>query len=824
MTKYKISGMSCAACSARIKKTVEDLEGVEECSVNLLTNSMTVKGNVLAYTVTKAIFDIGYGAELDGGKVKKGNIQQHKAESEAKSILIRLGVSLVFLAALMYISMGHVMWGAPLPSALSSSPMAIALAELFLSGAVLIINRRFFISGIKGALHKAANMDTLVALGSGASFGYSVYLVFLMSFSKENAHELLHSLYFESAAMILTLITIGKLLEEYSKGKTTSALKKLISLSPRHAVLLRDNQEVKVPVDEVKKGDIFIVKAGESVAVDAIITEGSAALDDSSLTGESIPCDKEAGDKVYASSINLNGYLVCKATEVGEDTALSKIIQAVSDASAEKAPIARLADRVSGVFVPFVITIALITAVIWLLLGGGLGFGLKRAISVLVISCPCALGLATPVAVMVANGKGAREGILFKTALSLEETGKIKTVAIDKTGTLTLGKPEITDILASKDTDRERLLMLAFSIEKKSEHPLAKAIVSYAEENKIPSQPCTELEIISGSGIKAKVKDKTIAGGSLKFIRSMLELSAEAEKLADKLACEGKTPLFFAEEGTLLGIIAVADKLKPDSKEAVEKLQRMGISVIMLTGDNEKTAKAVAQKIGIKNVIAGLLPHEKENAVKMLKSNGKVLMVGDGINDAPSLASADIGIAIGTGAEIARDSADIVLMHSSPLDIAAAIKLSKAAMRNIRQNLFWAFFYNAIGIPLAAGAFIHLLSWELNPMFGAAAMSLSSFFVVTNALRLNHVKLNGKPKKAKERKEKEMTVTLYIKGMMCPHCENAVKTALEEIDGVSCAVADHKKGTAAVTLSKAVDTKILTDTVTKKGYSVTDVK
>ncbi len=845
MTKYNVSGMSCAACSSRVERAVSGVAGVESCSVNLLTSSMTVEGDVSPEAVISAVVAAGYGASnIDGdlSQNKKDSSENREKSSETHAIILRLCLSCAFLAVLMYISMGHVMWNAPLPHFFENYPLATALAELLLSAAVLIINRRFFISGAKGLLHAAPNMDTLVSLGSGVSFLYSVYLVLLMcDQDKAQAHMSLHGLYFESAAMILTLITVGKLLEAYSKGKTTNALKALIKLSPKHALLLRDGKEITVPIEEVKRGDIFIVKAGESIATDGVVVEGSAAVDESSLTGESIPTEKEVGSQVYAASVNRNGYLVCEATEVGKDTLLSKIIQMVSDASATKAPIAKLADKVSGVFVPVVLAIAVLSAAVWLLSGESFGFALSRGISVLVISCPCALGLATPVAIMVGSGKGAVEGILFKNATALEEAGKTKIVAIDKTGTLTLGMPEVTDIIPYGETTKDTLISLAFSLERKSEHPLAHAIVSYAEQNNISAIECSDLRILAGNGLCAKIHDISVHGGSIKYIKSIIELPRETQEIFDRLAGEGKTPLFFSDESKLLGIIAVADKIKDDSFTAVSELHKMGISVVMLTGDNEKTAHAVADKIGIKRVIAGILPNEKEAAIRSLKNEGRVLMVGDGINDAPALTSADVGMAIGAGTEIAIDSADIVLVNSAPSDIAAAIRLSKKTLSNIRQNLFWAFFYNAIGIPLAAGAFIALLGWELDPMFGAAAMSLSSFCVVSNALRLNFVRLKSKktpdqtnspdarqqaiPESSNVADEStSITRTLYIEGMMCPHCEKAVKGALEAIDGVMSAVADHTLGTATVNLSTTVENDTLIKAVTAKGYTVSDCK
>ncbi len=836
MKKYKVSGMSCAACSARVERAVSALDGVDMCSVNLLTNSMTVEGEISSDEVISAVVAAGYGASLDSRCSAKDIKDTKEDSSETRTIILRLCFSCVFLAALMYVSMGHVMFNAPMPAFFECYPISTAILELLLSGIVLVINQHFFISEAKAAFHLSPNMDTLVSLGSGVSFLYSVYLTLAMTGApSEGAHELLHGLYFESAAMILTLITVGKLLESYSKGKTTNALRALISLSPKQAILLRNGAEVTVSAEQVRVGDRFIVKAGMSVPADGTVIDGNAALDESALTGESVPSDKEAGDRVYAATVNRNGYLVCEATGVGEDTALSKIIQMVSDASATKAPIARLADRVSGIFVPFVIAVAVLTCAVWLIFGKSIGFSLARGISVLVISCPCALGLATPVAIMVGSGKGAVEGILYKNATALEEAGKIKTVAIDKTGTLTLGSPELTDIIPSDGTSKEQLLRSAYALEHKSEHPLARAIVSYAEEKGLPLDECTELQILSGCGLCAKQGDRSLHGGNLKYIKTVVSVDPLTEKRAQELADEGKTPLFFSDGIKLLGIIAVADKIRAESREAVDRLHRMGISVVMLTGDNEKTARAVADKIGIDRVMASLMPNEKEAAVRSLKSDGKTLMVGDGINDAPALASADIGMAIGAGTEIAIDSADIVLVNSSPLDIAAAIKLSRKTLQNIRQNLFWAFFYNTVGIPLAAGALIPLLGWELDPMFGAAAMSLSSFCVVTNALRLNFVKIKeksmteisvqvqGQAEDTKKAEVSPLVCIMHIDGMMCPHCEKAVKGALEAIDGVESAIADHTQGTATVSLNTELGHSILADAVTAKGYTVTSI-
>ena len=837
MNRYIITGMSCAACSARVEQAVSKVIGVESCSVNLLTNSMTVEGTASHTDVIKAVTDAGYGAVPEGQDTKPNNTTSDKEhDKHTRAIVVRLSLSCLFLSLLMYISMGHVMWNAPLPTFFENAPIAVALAEMLLSLAVLIINQRFFVSGFRGLIHRAPNMDTLVSLGSGVSFLYSVYLVFLMC-AQENAskaHELLHGLYFESAAMILTLITVGKLLEAYSKGKTTNALKDLMKLSPKSAVLLRDGTETAVAIEDVKVGDLFVVRAGEAVPTDGIVVDGRASVDEASLTGESIPAEKEVGCAVYASTVNQNGYLICKATKVGEDTTLSQIIKMVSDASASKAPIQKIADKVSGVFVPFVITVALATAVIWLCIGESVGFSLARGISVLVISCPCALGLATPVAIMAGSGKGASMGILFKNAAALEMASSIKTVALDKTGTLTQGKPAVTDVIPPASATKERLLTVAYSLEDKSEHPLAHAIVEYAKENNIPKADASELRILAGNGIKATIGDKSACGGSMKYIESMIALDSRTKETADELSMKGKTPLFFCEGDSFLGIIAVADKIKDESQKAVEDLRKMGIRTVMLTGDNEKTARAVAEAVGVDDVIAGILPSEKEMAVRKLQADGRVLMVGDGINDAPALTAADVGMAIGAGTQIAIDSADIVLVNSSPSDIVSAIKLSKLTVKNIKQNLFWAFFYNVIGIPLAAGAFISLLGWKLDPMFGAAAMSLSSFCVVSNALRLNCVKLQSKRNEpeddAKEastqiqpQAPKTVVITLGIQGMMCPHCEARVKKLLQGLDAVTKADVSHEQGTAIASVSEDIPDAILKELIEANGYTLESI-
>ncbi len=743
MKKYEVSGMHCAACSARVERTVSALEGVDACTVNLLTNSMTVEGDVSPSAVISAVKKAGYGAKLSNEKSAPSAESFDPDKEEKKRVLVRLCVSGGFLLLLMYVSMGHVMWKAPLPSFISGYPVRIAGIEAILSGILLCINGHFFVSGIKGVLNKAPNMDTLVALGSGVSYIYSVIVLAQMLTDTHSAlaHERLHGLYFESAAMILVLITVGKLLEAHSKGKTTNAIKALMKLTPRTALLVRDGERIEVPIEEIKEGDIFAVMAGGSVPADGVVIEGSASLDESALTGESIPSDKETGSEVYASTINKNGYILCRATKVGADTALSAIIKAVSDAAATKAPIAKTADRVSGVFVPVVLFIALVTTAVWLIAGETVGFSLARGISVLVISCPCALGLATPVAIMAGSGKGASNGILFKNATALEHTGKTRIIAIDKTGTLTLGAPAVTDVIPTDGADAQTLLSLALSLEEKSEHPLARAVVEHAKKNSVAAPESSDIEILSGSGLKGLVGGEEIFGGSMRFIESVAEIPKEIKGMANELSEQGKTPLFFAKNGRLLGIIAAADEIRAESKEAIEKLKRMGIRVVMLTGDNVRTARAVADRLGIEEVMAGILPNEKASTVQALRSEGRVLMVGDGINDAPALTSADVGMAVGAGTQIAIDSADVVLAGSSPLDIAAAIRLSRLTLRNIRQNLFWAFFYNVIGIPLAAGVFIPLFGWQLEPMFGAMAMSLSSFCVVSNALRLNIAKI-----------------------------------------------------------------------------------
>lgn len=874
MQKYTVTGMSCAACSARVEKAVSAVEGVTSCTVSLLTNSMGVVGNANEADIIKAVTDAGYGASVLSDAPasvanKKNNGAELLEDTETPKMKKRLIASVGFLAVLMYFSMGHAMWGWPVPTFFVHNPLALGLLQLLLTAIVMVINQKFFISGWKGVLHKAPNMDTLVALGSGAAFVYSTYALFAMTAevsagNMEGTHELMHEFYFESAAMILTLITVGKMLEAHSKGKTTDALKSLMNLAPQTATVVRGGEEQNVSVEEVLKGDIFVVRPGESIPVDGVVLEGSSAIDESALTGESIPVDKNTGDLVSAATINRSGFLKCEATRVGEDTTLSQIIQMVSDAAATKAPIAKVADKVSGVFVPVVITIAVITTLIWLLLGEDVGFALARGISVLVISCPCALGLATPVAIMVGNGVGAKNGILFKTAVSLEETGKVQIVALDKTGTITAGTPKVTDVVATDDVTEEELLIAALSLECKSEHPLASAVIEYAREKGVKETEVSDFEILPGNGLKAKYEGDYLVGGSLKYIKGQVVISRAMEEQAEALAMQGKTPLFFTKGNKLLGMIAVADVMKPDSKEAVAQLQNMGIRVVMITGDNEKTANAIGKEAGVDQVIAGVLPDGKEAAITELMKLGKVAMVGDGINDAPALVKADMGIAIGAGADVAIDAADVVLMKNSLLDVPAAIRLSRAVLRNIHQNLFWAFFYNCIGIPLAAGAFIAVLGWELNPMFGAAAMSLSSFCVVSNALRLNLVKVyNAKrDKKVKpaltaetviensgtekcagsesaclcentseanktieERKENiNMKKTMKITGMMCGHCSGRVKKVLEAMAEVDEAIVSHEEGTAVLTLNADVADEVLKKIVEDEGYEVTGIE
>ena len=821
MTQFNITGMSCAACVARVEKAVNSVEGVNSCSVSLLTNSMGVEGNVDTTEIIKAVTDAGYGATLKDEKNTSSKDDALK-DTETPKLKKRLLLSLGFLAVLMYISMGHVMWGWWLPV---TNPIIIGVAQLVLTLIIMVINRKFFINGFKGLLHKSPNMDTLVALGSGASFVYSAYMLVRMFADVSNAHHYLHEFYFESAAMILTLITVGKMLEARSKGKTTNALKALMDLAPKTATILVDGVETEVPIEQVKKGDIFVVRPGEQISVDGVILDGHTAVDESALTGESIPVDKTVGDRVSGGTINQSGFIKCEALRVGEDTTLSQIIKMVSDAAATKAPIAKIADKVSGVFVPVVITIAVITIIGWLIGGQSVGYALARGISVLVISCPCALGLATPVAIMVGNGVGAKNGILFKTAVSLEETGRVSTVVLDKTGTITEGKPKVTDIIPINITE-EQLLSFAYSLEIKSEHPLAKAIVEKGNELNIIATEIENFTSLSGNGVKAQLNGKTLYGGSLKFISEKIEINNETIKSAETLAENGKTPLLFSIDNTLLGIIAVADTIKEDSPKAIKELQNMGIKVIMLTGDNEKTANAIGAQAGVDEIIAGVLPDGKEKVIRTLKDKGKVMMVGDGINDAPALTRADMGVAIGAGTDVAIESADIVLMNSKLSDVASAIRLSRATLKNIHENLFWAFFYNAIGIPLAAGLFINLFGWELNPMFGAAAMSLSSFCVVSNALRLNfkdiHNSKNDKKIKFRYKEKKVMQITMKIEGMMCPHCEAHVKKALEGVAEVREAIVSHKDGTAIVTLDADAAPVTLKKAVEEQGYKVLD--
>ena len=830
MEKYSVTGMSCAACSARVEKAVMAVDGVTSCSVNLLTNSMSVEGSADSDSIISAVTMAGYGAEKMGNKNSPKEDKKIK-DTETPIIRIRLWTSLAFLAVLMYISMGHVMWKLPLPGIISRNPMIVGILEMLLAASVMVINQKFFINGAKGLWHRSPNMDTLVALGSFASFVYSVYALIEMSNAQmlgdhTLAMSYLHDLYFESAAMILTLITVGKLLEARAKGKTTSALESLMRLAPKTATVIRDGKERIISIDELRKSDIFIVRPGEQIPADGIVILGQSAVDESSLTGESIPIDKECGSSVSSGTINKSGVLRCEATRVGEDTTLSQIIKMVSDASATKAPIAKIADKVSGVFVPAVISIAVLTLIAWLVAKESFGFAIARAISVLVISCPCALGLATPVAVMVGTGVGAKNGILFKTASSLEECGKVKTVVLDKTGTITEGNPSVSAIQPEGGISETELLALAASLEKNSEHPLAKAVIKEADERGVDIFEVADFLVLPGSGLSAKLGDDTLFGGNLKFIEGKAEISDTARQTAHTLSEDGKTPLFFVKNGKLLGIIAVSDAVKEDSAEAIAELRRMGKRVVMLTGDNESTANAIGRAVGVDEVIAGVLPDGKESVIRTLRESGKVAMVGDGINDAPALTRADIGIAIGAGTDVAIDAADVVLVNSRLSDVPAAIKLSQSTLKNIKQNLFWAFIYNIIGIPLAAGVWYPLFGLKLSPMFGAAAMSLSSVTVVSNALRLNFVKLKKKyelKEKNTVQKEKKMKKTLKIEGMMCPHCEARVKKTLEEIAGVTEAVVDHKSGTAVVTFDEGVSCDALKSAVEAQGYPVTDI-
>ena len=851
MEQYIVTGMSCAACSARVEKAVSSVEGVTSCSVSLLTNSMGVEGTASQAAVIQAVEEAGYGASPKGGQeqAKEGgfdSLQDSLKDRETPVLRRRLLSSVIFLLLLMYLSMGHMMWGWPLPSFFEGNHVAMGLAQLLLTVIIMVLNQKFFISGFKSLWHRAPNMDTLVALGSSAAFVYSTYALFAMTDAqvKGDADAVMgymHEFYFESAAMILTLITVGKMLEAYSKGKTTDALKGLMNLAPKTAVLVRDGAEIEVPVEQVKKGDIYVVRPGGNIPVDGIVLEGNSAVDESALTGESIPVDKAQGDSVSAATINQSGVLRCEAIRVGEDTTLSKIIQMVSDAAATKAPIAKIADEVSGVFVPAVVTIAVITILVWLLLGKDIGFALARGISVLVISCPCALGLATPVAIMVANGVGARNGILFKTAVSMEETGKTAIVALDKTGTITQGEPKVTDILPAEGVTEGQLLEDAFHLEQMSEHPLARAVLDYGTQKGVSSKEVGEFQALPGNGLSAVCEGVHLIGGSVAYISSRTALSDKVKQQAQELADQGKTPLCFLRDDRYIGMIAVADVIKEDSPRAVRELQNMGIHVVMLTGDNRRTAEAIGAQAGVDEVVADVLPDGKEIVIRQLQKFGKVAMVGDGINDAPALTRADMGIAIGAGTDVAIDAADVVLMKSRLSDVPAAIRLSRAALRNIHENLFWAFIYNVIGIPLAAGVWIPLFGWKLNPMFGAAAMSLSSFCVVTNALRLNLFKLHnaGRDHKRKDaiavdiisdnsnnKKEEDnkMTKTIHIEGMMCGHCEAHVKKALEAIDGVAEAQASHEKGTAVVTLTADVADDVLTKAVEEQDYKVISVE
>ena len=826
MKQFNVTGMSCAACSARVEKAVLAVPGVTACSVSLLTNAMGVEGTAPDEAVIQAVIDAGYGASVKGAPSAAPAAQEEAlADRETPALRRRLIASLGFLLVLMYISMGHVMWGWPLPQALASNPLAVALCELLLAAIVMVINQKFFINGFKGLIHRSPNMDTLVAMGSAASFVYSVWELFAMTHAQvtagtAHAAHYLHAFYFESAAMILTLITVGKMLEARSKGKTTDALRSLMNLAPQTASVIREGSEITVPVAEVRRGDVFVVRPGESIPVDGTVLEGHTAVNESALTGESIPADKQPGDSVSAATVNQTGFIRCEATRVGEDTTLAQIIRMVSDAAATKAPIAKVADRVSGVFVPAVISIAVIAAAAWLIAGQTFGYALARGISVLVISCPCALGLATPVAIMVGSGMGAKNGVLFKTAVSLEETGKTQIVALDKTGTVTSGEPRVTDVIAD---DPDALLTLACALEKRSEHPLARAIVRAAEERHIDAPEVTDFAALPGSGLTASLAGETLWGGSVDFIGKKIRIPADVTARAEALAEAGKTPLLFLQGERLAGMIAVADAIKEDSPRAVRELQGMGIRVVMLTGDNRRTAEAIGRQAGVDEVIADVKPDGKEAVIRRLKRQGRVAMVGDGVNDAPALTRADVGIAIGAGTDVAIDAADVVLMNSRLTDVTTAIRLSRATLRTIHQNLFWAFIYNAVGIPLAAGVFIPLLGWQLNPMFGAAAMSLSSFCVVSNALRLNFADIRSakKDKKIKPPKEEEkMEKIMKISGMMCPHCEARVKKALEALPEVDECVPSHAKGTAVLTLNAPVSDDVLKKTVEDQGYEV----
>ncbi len=836
MKQYNVTGMSCAACSARVEKAVSSVEGVSSCSVSLLTNSMGVEGTASDSEIIEAVKNAGYGASLKGAKSAASASDDELKDTETPAMKRRLIASLGFLIVLMYISMGHMMFGFPLPAFMEENHVMMGIAQLLLAAIVMVINQKFFINGFKGLIHRSPNMDTLVALGSGASFIYSTCVLFAMTEAQlkgdnEALMDCMHNLYFESAAMILTLITVGKMLEARSKGKTTNALKSLMKLSPKTAVVFINGAEVEVPVEQVKKGDIFAVRPGKSIPVDGVVAEGESAINEAALTGESIPVDKVKGDSVSAGTINQSGYLKCEATRVGEDTTLSQIIKMVSDAAATKAPIAKIADKVSGVFVPVVIGIALITLAVWLLLGHNIGYSLSRAISVLVISCPCALGLATPVAIMVGSGVGAKNGLLFKTSISLEETGKTKIIALDKTGTITKGEPQVTDIITAEGVNEQELLNIAYSLEMKSEHPLAKAVIKYGDKKEITGNELSEFKALAGNGLTGKLGDITLRGGNFEYISSAANIEKNMQIAAKELSEQGKTPLFFSKDDKFTGIIAVADVIKEESPEAIRELQNMGIYVVMLTGDNERTAGAIGKQAGVDEVIAGVLPDGKESVIRKLKKKGKVAMVGDGINDAPALTAADMGIAIGAGADVAIDAADVVLMKSKLSDVPAAVRLSRATLRNIHQNLFWAFIYNIIGIPLAAGVYYKLFGWQMNPMFGAAAMSLSSFFVVSNALRLNFFKLydssHDKKKKnviQENKVDEKNTVTIKVKGMMCGHCEARVKNALEELPFVDEAVTSHEQGTAALSISGEMDEKAIKKAVSDAGYKYQGVK
>lgn len=850
MEQYTVTGMSCAACSARVEKVVSKVPGVTACSVSLLTNSMGVEGTASSQEIIAAVENAGYGAAEKGGEKKSSAVGAAEAEDllkdrETPVLKRRLFTSIGFLAVLMYISMGHMMWGWPVPAVLAGNHVAMGLIQMILAAIVMIINQKFFISGFKSLWHRAPNMDTLVALGSGASFVYSTYALFAMTDVQMRGDmagvmNYMHEFYFESAAMILTLITVGKMLEARSKGKTTDALKSLMKLAPKTATILSDGVETEVSIEQVKKGDIFVVRPGENIPVDGIVLEGSSAVNEAALTGESIPVDKAEGDRVSAATVNQSGFIRCEAARVGEDTTLSQIIQMVSDAAATKAPIAKVADRVSGVFVPVVITIAVLTIIVWLAAGQGIGFALARGISVLVISCPCALGLATPVAIMVGNGMGAKNGIMFKTAVSLEEAGKMQVVALDKTGTITSGEPRVTDMIPAEGIDEKELLRMACALERKSEHPLARAVLERAKDLQMPEAEVSDFRALPGNGLSAVFEGAALCGGSLKFIRTQAEVTESVRIQAERLAEEGKTPLFFARDGKLIGMIAVADVMKEDSPQAIRELQNMGIHVVMLTGDNERTAKAIGKQAGVDEVIAGVLPDGKESVIRELKARGKVAMVGDGINDAPALTRADIGIAIGAGTDIAIDAADVVLMKSRLSDVPAAIRLSRATLKNIHENLFWAFIYNIIGIPLAAGLWYPVFGLKLNPMFGAAAMSLSSFCVVSNALRLNFfnmrngakdkkikTKNHGNPKEAhveNDKEEKNMEKIMNIEGMMCGHCEARVKKCLENLPEVKEAVVSHEKGTAVVELNGEISDEVLKKTVEDQDYTVTGIQ